>query len=324
MQSFNQIKRAVDQARKILILIHDDPDGDAIGSGAALTLALRSQGKDVLLPYTGLIRETAASLRPSDVLASQWPEDFSPDVIVILDSSDLKQLDEDTARRVLASSNIPIINIDHHASNTGYATLNCVNTSASSACEMIASYLFEFDYEVTAWMAGFLLGGIVSDTGRFAYKNTGANTLLIASTLISLGADLPQIVQDLESPISFAGVQLWGQTLSSVKSAHGGKIAWSAVTAAQYERAPDAGLQMRDMGAFLRRTKGAKLAFLIKEKDAGRVGISFRSHGEINCSVIAQHFGGGGHPGAAGCTIHGTISEAEHAVLCFLAESEVV
>lgn len=323
MFNFEKIKLLLDEAQAVVILIHQDPDGDAIGAGAAIYFALQADGKRVLLPRYGVIRETAFSLNPQEILSDGWPDTFQPDLVLILDSADLSQLGDIASEQLQSLTGIPWINIDHHVSNVKFADVNYVDSTASSTCEIIAHYLLTFGYDISPRMAGFLLGGLVSDTGRFAYKNTTSRTLETAAVLVSHGANLAQIVEDLESRISLHGIQLWGSALGGVKSAFANQVVWTAVPYADFQETEDAALIMRELIAFLRRGKGVELAILFKESEPGLVNISFRSYGRINCALIAQKFGGGGHNGAAGGRYRGTVPEAEKAVLAFLEHNNV-
>ncbi|HSH05986.1 MAG TPA: bifunctional oligoribonuclease/PAP phosphatase NrnA [Anaerolineae bacterium] len=318
---FERIGEMMMAAERVAVLTHMDPDADAIGSAAGLALMLEARGKEVLVPVQGLIRDVVDWLRPEEILRRAWPAEFQPDLIVVVDCSDGARIGGVVAEPLGAFPGVAVINIDHHAGNRMFGDVNWVIEGLSSTCEMMVDFARGVGWDMDERVAGYLLAGIVSDTGRFQYSSTTPATMETAAFLMAKGADLAKINQALELRMTIEGIQLWGEVMSEAALAFDGRVVWSAIRLAGYEdEAKMAGLLSREMVSFLRRQATAEMAILFKEEEAGVVRLTMRSQGAFDCGRVARHFDGGGHKAAAGGQVMGSLEEARLAVWKYLAE----
>jgi phosphoesterase RecJ-like protein len=310
------------KAKNILLVTHQHPDIDGAGALAAMTLILRHQGKEVLAFCEGPIPSSLDFLSPAEIFTKKWPAGFVPDIVVVLDSEKLRRLGDVVEAKLRSFEHIPLINIDHHVTNSMFGTLNIVDPNASSTCEIVFKLLTEAGFNLTPKAASFLLAGIIYDTGRFRYWYTSADTLAIAAALMRSGADLYQINEQMEKKLSLDGIHLWGDILKKANEVLDGKVIWSEVTMnmlASSSRADD--VIGSELINFFLRSERCELAVLFVEHLDGIISISLRSRDKVDCTVVAKQFGGGGHARAAGCKVKGTLTEVKLKVLQFIIDN---
>ena len=208
---------------------------------------------------------------------------------------------------------MPLINIDHHASNSEFGTINYVDITASATTQMLLPIIRKIE-EATgqdlmdADIATLLLAGIITDTGSFQHSNTTPNAFAVAAELLDYGARQQEIIKHVYKTKSLATLKLWGQVLSKIQFDKDYRFVWSTVS--QKDLA-ETGADMEDTGAIidelLNNAPGAEVVALIKEKVPGElVSVSLRTTtDEVDASALARLFGGGGHVRAAGCRIKG-------------------
>lgn len=275
----------------IIVLTHNNPDADAVGAMATISLILQEQGKEVLALYSGILHESLNSFSPIAFLTTTWADNFTPDAVIVLDTSMLSDLGNHIEARLRLFKDVLWINIDHHTSNSQFGILNIVDLQASSTCEIIARLLMDSSYDVSPKIATFLLTGIVSDTGRFFYTNTQPTTLQIAATLMKAGADLAQINQELKLKIPLSGIHLWGNVMKNARQTVSGKVVWSTITSNMFTHIEEVRLIGREMISLLQRTEDSELAIGFVEAQADLTLVSLRSRGNVDCAAIAEHFG---------------------------------
>ncbi|HZB95253.1 MAG TPA: bifunctional oligoribonuclease/PAP phosphatase NrnA [Herpetosiphonaceae bacterium] len=302
--------------RHILLITHVNPDGDAIGSLMGLGLALDALGHAVTLltpnappPFVANIpavnRVQSFSYDPS------LPADV--DMVILVDTGDVKRIArvwEDARDYLLAR---PIAVIDHHVTNSGEGSVNYVDPSRSSTCELIYELLRAWDVRITPDIATALLFGITTDTQSFRTSNTTPSALRAAANLLEAGGDREQIVHDVYNNIAFSTARLMGHALLALRD--DGPIVWTHVTLAVQAACgahDDAAAEVTD---YLSSLGGYLVSVLFKERSGGIIRVSLRSQPSVDVSAVAQQFGGGGHRQAAGCTLSASLSEAEERVL---------
>ena len=283
-------------SKRVLVLSHYNPDGDALGSSLALYLGLKSLGKSVKI-----INETTISDRylflPSIGDISTTPSDFEFDLIAACDCGDRKRIG-DTLGQILPKES-KILNIDHHSSNTLFGFLNWVEGEASSTAEMIYNLLVDLKVTLTKEIATNLLTGIMTDTGSFRYASTTSETLRVAAKLLESGARVNEISQNVFEARSRESVLLGAKAVSGIKFLADGKIALMMVT---QDMLKETGASLDDTEGLVeegRSIKGVIVSALMKE-NIDQWQVSLRSSSpEIDVSKIATLFGGGGHKAAA-------------------------
>jgi phosphoesterase RecJ-like protein len=300
-------------ARRILIIAHVDPDGDAIGSLLALGHALRSLGKRVVLASADPVPAEYRFLPGSEVVTAYPAGEFQ--ILISVDCSDIQRMG--TAYRPAAFAHRPLINIDHHATNVNFGSVNWVDSTAASTAEMVFSLIEEMAVPITSDIALCLLTGVVTDTRCFRTSSTTARTMATATRLMEAGASLPVITEQVLNRRPLAAIRLWAEALTSIQLRN--RVIWTEITQAMLERS---GVQgngvLGGLSNFLVSAHEADVAVVFTEKRGGSVEVGFRSVPGIDVSRVAFQLGGGGHPQASGCTIQGTMEEARERVLTSL------
>lgn len=303
----NAARPLIASADRILILTHIAPDGDAIGSLLGLSWALRSVGKTTLPVCVDGCPEAFLFLPGAAEIVRKAEGAF--DLIVFVDCADQSRAGKpgETPGRA------PDLNIDHHATNPGFARLNFVDVGATATAEVLAGLLPEWDLPLTPTVAECLLCGLVSDTLGFRTANTGAKALTVAQRLMSAGADLPRVYDYALHRRSYAAVQLWGQALARTRMADG--LAWTTIPLAIKHTVGYNGKGDADVINVLSTIDQARVFMVLTEMPEGEVKISWRARPGIDVAKVAQSFGGGGHISAAGATVKGTLEEVEGKVV---------
>ncbi len=303
---------ALRAAPSVAVLAHVNPEGDAIGSTLAATLALREAGKRAAAFNADPVPPSLRRLPGAGEVRCALPADETFACYLVLDTSDLERtgglLD---GRRPRA----PVLNVDHHAGNTRFGDLNWVEPEASSAGEMVHRLLREAGLPLSRDTAANLYAAILTDTGGFQYGNTTAESLRAAAELVSAGAVPEEIARGLTANRTPGEWRLLSEALASLGLAAGGRLAWIEVTAAARQRA-GAGLDVtEEFIQYPRSLAGVQIAVAFKEIAADETRVSLRSSGRVDVAKLAGVFGGGGHRNAAGCTIRQGLAAARAAVL---------
>lgn len=232
------------------------------------------------------------------------------DLIVTVDTGDLVQLGKIYEEHADLFYRVPVINIDHHASNGEFGVINYVDITASATTQMLLPMIRNLEQRTGKTLlnpdiATLLLAGLVTDTGSFQHSNTTPQAFAVAAELLSLGARQQEIIKNVYKTKSLAMLKLWGQVLSKIQFAKDHRFVWSTVTQRDLE---ETGADMEDSGAIidelLNNAPGAEVVALLKEKQPGLLSGSLRTTtNEVEADVLAGLFGGGGHKRAAGFRI---------------------
>ncbi len=214
-----------------------------------------------------------------------------------------------------------VVVIDHHESHVPYGHLEDWDPAAAAAAEQVADLIRELEVPLDAAMATALLAGLVTDTGVFRFPTVHPGTLRLAAELMEAGASLGEIVAAVYERRSLASARLLGYALLRAALAAGGAVAYSTLSEA-LQRAAGAGPDdSAGIVGVLRTVQGVRVAILFEE-GGEEVRVSIRARDGARAHAIAERFGGGGHPGAAGCTLPGPLAEAVPRVLA-AAEAEL-
>ena len=295
------IADALRQHDRFLVVTHENPDGDALGSLLAATLALRQLGKDALMYLAG---ETPLpseyGFMPLDGLLREPPPDASERVLLAVDCAKEDRIGDEAAR----SRATFVLNIDHHHDNTRFGDLNLVVADASSTGEVLRDVFAELGVELTPELAEPLYIALVTDTGRFQYANTTPKALRLAAELVEAGADIHEVFQEVYESVEFAKLKLLARALDRAEVLEGGRIVVSHLVRTDFADAGASEPYSEGIIDYLRAVEGADLAVLIREQlsEAAQAykGSLRSSIDELDVSVIARRFGGGGHRQAAG------------------------
>jgi len=296
---------------RFLVVTHENPDGDALGSMLATTLALRQIGKDaeMYLPAEAPFPHEYEFMQLDGLLRS-LPDDVGDRVLVAVDCAKAERIGPDPTPLERASS---VLNIDHHQDNTRFGDLNLVVPDASSTAEVLCDVMGELGVRLTPDMAEALYIALVTDTGRFQYSNTTPKSLRLAADLVEAGADAHAVFQEVYESVEFAKLKLLARALERARVLEGGRIVVSYLLRTDFSEVGASEPYAEGIVDYLRAVEGAELAVLIREppRDDGPTHrINLRaSVDELDVSTIARLFGGGGHRQAAGASSDASVEE---------------
>ena len=291
-------------AHRLIVVTHENPDGDALGSLIAMQAILTAIGKDCLmfidrrdLPLPQEYRFLALSN-----LVTEPPPDFRERTIVFLDCGNLERNPAEAFR----ADGVHILNIDHHHDNTRFGTVNLVVGDASCTAEIVWELMRDLGVTVTPGIAEALYVGLITDTGRFMYENTGRTAHLMAADLIDHGVDVHDVYRRVYEGLPYGKLALLARGLANVERYDGGRLTLSALSATDFSDSDAEESFSEGVIDHLRAVEGTELAALVRDRIggpdvAGQRKVSLRSGNEgIDVSVIARAGGGGGHKQAAG------------------------
>lgn len=286
---------------KILILTHRSPDGDTIGSGYALAMALRKLGKNVKVDCTDPFPEKYSYF--TDKLEKL---EFDEEFVVSVDVADTKLLGEKLSDY---TDKIDLC-IDHHGSNTKFAKEYYVEASAAAAAQVIAKLIRLMNVEFDKDIANAIYTGITTDTGCFRYTNVTAETHRIAADMIDCGAESGMINRLMFETKSRSRLEIERRVMDSMQFYLDGKCAIAYATIDMMKESGAVDSDMEGVASLPRQIEGVMAGITLREKNNGKFKVSVRTTDELDASAICANFGGGGHKAAAGCMITGTLNEA--------------
>lgn len=309
--TLDNILEEIKKAESIVILTHENPDGDAVGSSLALYNALKDMGKkpDVIIPeYSRCF-------------------DFLPGCSEIKKESDIKNydlaisLDAATIKMLNGSSNYfenatTKIVIDHHGTNTMYGDYNYVNPDAPACSQILIVLLSYFNVEITKDIGTCILTGIITDTGGF--KNSGINpeTFEFVAELLKKGINVSKVYRKVLETITKTSYELRRIAESRLEFLFDGKVTFTYITLADEEKVNSETGDHEGIVNIGKCVEGVEVSVFIRElKNNKGWKASLRSNEYVNVSDVALLFGGGGHPRAAGCSMQGNLTQVKDKIL---------
>lgn len=281
----------------VVVLSHENPDGDALGSLLGLTRALRDLGKTVIAPMDvpRYLRFMPAPGETSGPL-TQWPEGALA-VVVDVDNNDPDRV----AGADLRQFGGEVINIDHHGTNQRQATAGVVDPEQPAAVMIVADVLSELGVTWTEAIATPLMLGLITDTGSFRFNSVTPETFRSAAHLLEHGARLGWINDQMgQQPRAY--YLLLREVLDTMEFLRGGRVVLARVDAAMLARAGASWEDVENYVGMLRNAEGAELAVMIKDFGE-RIKLSLRSRGGVSAQNVAVALGGGGHVSASGASL---------------------
>jgi len=301
---------AIHSAQTVLVVAHVSPDGDAIGSLLGLTESLKLMGKTVTGALDDGVPDYLSFIPKTETIVTEIIEgEF--DLMISTDSSDMERSGKVGAYGFAHSQTI--INIDHHATNTGFGDIHLVVPSAVSATEIVFDLLSYMKHDISEDAAYALLAGLVTDTLGFRINSVTSRTLEIAQSLMQKNASLSTIMQRTLNSRAYQEIELWKSALSSVELQAGvisANITLADIENAGLDKPTDGGLV-----SYLVNVNEAKVSVVFKEQPENKVEVSFRSKYGYDVATVALELGGGGHKQASGCTVDGSMEEVRERVL---------
>ncbi|MEM9280621.1 MAG: bifunctional oligoribonuclease/PAP phosphatase NrnA [Verrucomicrobiota bacterium] len=311
-KEFEAVLSRIESASKVLVTTHDRPDGDAIGSAVALGLMLEVVGKEVQIVNADGVPERLEFL--SDSSRVQLPEgQFEGDLVVALDSAGRDRIGETVWTMI--RSEIEVVNIDHHISNTRFGTQNLIDSAAPATGQIVFQLAEEAGWEVSQAVAENLYAAISTDTGSFCYPSTTAETYRIAGELVRCGVDVGELSRQLYGNYPKRRIELMRHLLSTMLFGLGDRFGSMELT---QETAKGLSLKTGDTEGMIDLIRGIDsvvVAVLFEEMTDGKIRVSARSKDEsFSVGELCGMFGGGGHTLAAGARMKGPIDQAKERV----------
>jgi len=279
----------------IFITGHINPDGDALGASFCLKLLLDNENIDADIDF-----DIATSLPtnldhlPYELITKNIKTSY--ETVFIFDCGNPSRLGK-YENIVLKANNIIVI--DHHIDPT-FGTLQIVDPNAASTTQVLFRQLVKEKYKINKAMADCLLTGLITDTGRFQFPNTTTEVFTIASELLSNGADLSSISENIYGSIEFNALKLQSEIINRIEFEKDIQFTYSTIYQNDYKKYNISPEETDFMIDVVRLVKGANIALLLKEQIDGSFKGSLRSRNNFNVQEIASIFNGGGHKAASG------------------------
>ena len=297
---------------RFLLTSHSRPDGDAVGSVLALAEILEQLGRHVDIILADSVPITYSRLPNLDRIhhaASANEIDPNPNTPAIL-----LECDGIARTGLLGLEHRTLINIDHHASGRPFAFVNWIDEHACAVAAMVYRIAIAAEVEITPSMATCLYAAILSDTGTFTYSSTTADTFALVHDLAAHGANPSQIARDIYFSNPATKIRLLGIALSNLQTES--DLAWTWVTSEDMDRIGAVAEDCEGVVNYLISIAEVEAAVFLREvSDPSQFRLSIRSKGKIDVAQIAEHFGGGGHRSASGCTLSGPLETAIDRIL---------
>lgn len=309
--TLDNILEEIKKAEKIVILTHETPDGDAIGSSLAMSLAIKQLGKnpDVIIPeYSRLFEFLPGS---KDIKKESDIQKY--DLAISVDCTDLKRLK--CGDRYFANAKSKIV-IDHHGTNKMFGDFNFVNPVSPACCEILIGMFEYFGIEITKEIGSCIVTGIITDTGGFRYSGVTAETFEFTAELLRKGVNVSDIykrVLDTKTRANFELNKLVSQRMEILEN---GKVTFTYINLEDEKNVNAEEGDHEGLVEIGRDIEGVEVSVFIREKqDTSGYKVSLRSNDYVNVSDVCLMFGGGGHPKAAGCFIQGDLEQAKTKIL---------
>ena len=296
----DRVLEEIRSRRRFVVSSHARPDGDGIGSALACGEILRIMGKDAVVVMHDGVPRIYQNLPFADLVVQA--DAVPPSDAVIL-------LECDSTRRTLLEGleKCFLINIDHHVSGRNFAHVNWIDPSVMATAELVYRLARVACVPVDRDIATCLYTALMTDTGSFMFEGTNEHTFTVARELVLAGADPAHCARQIYFGHSTAKMRLLGAALSNLHRE--GPLAWISVTQEQMQRFDAREEDCEGLVNYALSISDVQVAIFLRELPDKRFRVSLRSKGEVNVSKVAEHFGGGGHKCASGCSINGPLAE---------------
>lgn len=305
-------------AREVLCICHENPESDALGSALAFALAIEELGGRA----TPLCADPVPPMYDFMPQVDRFRQDPEPgreyDLIVVGDCGDLARVGSVLTRHAELFGRLPIVNIDHHVSNTGFGLVDWIDPKAAATCEMGTLLMPALGVPLTAAagaIAAALVAGLVIDTANFQHPNTTARTLRVGAELVAAGAPLYDTARRLYRSKPNRQLLLFGRVLAGMRTDLDGRLVWAAFREVDLAATGALPADAEGLSDLLSQSETADIAILFKEAGM-QTRLSVRTRdGGVDATVLTALWGGGGHARAAGATVPLPVDAAQPVVL---------
>ncbi len=285
----------IENSRKIVLVSHVAPDGDALGSALAFYLALQKKGKNVkIFNATKVLADKYDFLPGFDKITHTFP--LNADLVIAFDCGSFDRLG-------ITKGDFKTINIDHHKSNTHYADINIIDAAHASTSSVVFSVLQSFGIKISRDIASCIYTALAEDTNFFTTKNVTEQVFMLAATLTRMGADPAFVAAKLQHRDSLAKVRLNARFIDTIELKKDGKVAIGEVTESMFQQTGALRYDTTELVDILHNMSTVELGIFILTLPDGNFKLSLRSK-TIDVSQIASKLGGGGHHHAAGLSVN--------------------
>jgi bifunctional oligoribonuclease and PAP phosphatase NrnA len=304
--------------QRFLLTCHIRPDCDALGSELGMAAILEQLGKDVLLVNDFAVPPNLAFL-DHEKKARQLGEDVSAEqladreVLMVLDTSAWAQLGN--MGDVIRSTRALKLVIDHHVSQDDLGAELFKDVEAEATGRLVVDAADALGARLTPEIARPLFAALATDTGWFRFHSTNAGTFRLGGRLVEAGAKPDQLFKQLYEADTLGRLRLIGRTLGRIQSELGGRLIYTWIERADFDAVGALPSDSEDVINMTLTVGGTEVAAILVEQKGGKFKLSLRSRNEVDCSRLAEQFGGGGHKRAAGATIDGPLEVAKARVL---------
>lgn len=307
--TIDNIKEEINKAKDIVILTHENPDGDAIGSALAMYLTLKRLGKevDVIIPEFPKIFKF---LPCSEEVKKEGKEE-NYDLAISVDVTGIKRLNG--FARYFENANVRI-QIDHHQVNEMFADFNFVNPDSPACAQTLIFVIEKLGIDIDEKIGTCLLTGIITDTGGFQYEGVSAETFEFASWLLTKGVKVSNIYKKVLQTRTKANFELRKMVMDRMEFLDNGKVTFTYITFDDLEKVNAETGDHEGLVEIGRDVEGVEVSIFLREIEGG-FKASLRSNEYVNVSDVCLAYNGGGHIRAAGCTILGTLEEAKEKII---------
>lgn len=294
--------------RRIAVMTHMRPDGDALGSALALSFALQKVGVETVVFDESPIPSHLAFLSGSEKIRTELSKDVEFDGVVCVDSAAPDRLGTLDNAFYLLQKKCDSFNVDHHISNTRYAKYNFV-VGCSANCMNVFDLIGALGVEIDERIANLLMTGLITDSGGFAHDDVDERTFAVAKELVKRGAKMGELNNALFKNQPRARVDLYTETMSKIRYLLGGKLGLITIPMERTERLSADTTMTDGFVDFPLTVEGVEVSVSAMEVKREQWKISLRSKSVADVNKIAATYGGGGHIRAAGCMIFGAEEE---------------
>ena len=306
--TLDEILKKINETEKILIVTHESPDGDAIGSALAVKFILQKIGKTpiVLIPKMAKAFEF---LPGTEDIVSESEEKF--ELAISVDCSDSKRI---AGRETFEKADFKIV-IDHHGTNNMFGDLNFVDPVAPACCQIIAGMCEYYQIKLDKNIATCIIVGLITDTGGFRHKGITPETFEFAADCLRLGVDISSVYNRVLCTSTVSSFELAKIAINRLERINEGKIAFTYTTEGDNL---EVGAQTGDHEGIVEsglRVEGVEVSIYLREKELDVYKISMRSKEYVNVSEVCSKFNGGGHIKAAGGLIEDNIENAKERII---------
>jgi len=307
--------RLIAVARRILLLAHEHPDPDALGSALGLAHALAPLGEECVVACADPVPANYGFLPGREAVVTSLPDERF-DLVVALDAGELSRYGALYDRYEPFFAAATILNFDHHVTSAGCGRVNIIDPVSAATAELLTLFLLNRGVDIPTPAAQCLLAGVITDTRSFEFDATTPRTLMAGAYLVGRGGVPESIIKPMYRMKSLAKARLWGIALDrELGAAADGRVIWAAIRQSSLAEAGATADSDDGLPSYLMDTDGVAISALFKEQPDGSTKVSLRTAGPYDAAALARRFGGGGHIRAAGFSLTEGVDDAIRRVI---------